>query len=68
MPMRNIVRLQLKPSITTRALKQKRCLAQESVSNPNDTKRRLEILGAKYDKTDLPAIVRDNCPHLLPSH
>ena len=28
----------------------------------------IEILDAKYDKADLPAIVRDNCSHLDPSH
>jgi hypothetical protein len=26
------------------------------------------ILGAKYDKADLPVIVQDNCSHLRPSH
>ncbi len=25
-------------------------------------------LGAKYDKADVPAILRDNCPYLNPSH
>ena len=65
--MRNIVKLQLKPSILS-ALRQKRCLNQEPVSTRNATKRRLAILGAKYDKADLPAKVRDNCPPLIPSH
>ncbi len=41
LPMRNIVNLQIKPSV--------------------------EILDAKYDKADLPEIVRTSCPHLTPS-
>ncbi len=65
--MRNIVSLQLKPSVT-RALGQNTCLAQEPISTPNATKRVIKILDAKYDKADLPAIVRDNCSHLDPSH
>ncbi len=59
LPKRNIVNLQLKPSVT-RAL--------EPVSTRNDTKRVFAILDAKYDKADLPVIVRDNCSHLQPSH
>ena len=27
----------------------------------------MEILDAKYDKADIPGIVRDNCKHLKPS-
>ncbi len=65
--MKNIVNFQLKPSIT-RALQQNTCLAQEPVSTCNATKRVIEILGAQYDKADLPAIVRNNCSHLEPSH
>ena len=65
--MRNIVNLQLKPSVT-RALKQNTCLAQEPVSTRNATERFIEILDAKYDKADLPAIVKDNCSHLQSSH
>ncbi len=41
LPMRNIVNLQIKPSV--------------------------RILDAKYDKADLPEIVRTSCPHLTPS-
>jgi hypothetical protein len=67
LPMRNIVNLQLKPSIT-RALRHNTCLAQEPVSTQNNTKRVIEILDAKYDKADLPTIVRDNSSHLTPSH
>jgi hypothetical protein len=68
LPMRkNIVSLQLKPSVT-RALRQNTCLAQESVSTQNATKRVIEILDAQYDKADLPAIVRDNCSQLDLSH
>ena len=62
LPMRNIVSLQLKPSVT-KALRHNTCLAQEPVSTQNNTKRVIEILGAKYDKADLPAIVRDNFSH-----
>jgi hypothetical protein len=28
----------------------------------------VEILDAKYDKADLPSIVKNNCMHLSPSH
>jgi hypothetical protein len=66
-PMRNINNLQLKPSIS-RALKQNTCLAQEPVSMRSATKRVVEILDAKYDKVDLPSIVKDNCAHLSPLH
>ncbi len=65
--MRNIASLQLEPSIT-RALRQNTCLAQEPGSTQNATKRVIEILDAKYDKADLPPIVRDNCSHLDLSH
>jgi hypothetical protein len=65
LPMRNIVNLQLKPSVT-RALMHKTCQAQEPVSIRNATKRVIEILDAKYDKANLPAIVKDNCSHLTP--
>jgi hypothetical protein len=65
--MRNIVNLQLKPSIS-RVLWQNTCLAEEPVSTCNTTKRAIEILDAKYDKADLPAIVRNNFSHLEPSH
>ena len=65
--MRNIINLQLKPSIT-RALKHNdTCHAQEPVSTQNATKRVIEILDAKYDKANLPEIVKDTCPHLEPS-
>ena len=57
LPMRNIMNLQLKPSIS-RALAANACLAQEA------TKRVVEILDAKYEKADIPAIVRENCSHL----
>jgi len=56
LPMRNIANLQLKPSVT-RALGHNTCQAQEPVSTRNATKRVIEILDAKYDKADLPAIV-----------
>ncbi len=65
LPMRNIVNLQLKPSVT-RALRHNTCQAQELISTRYATKRVIEILDAKYDKADLSAIVRDNCSHLTP--
>ena len=65
--MRNIVNLQLKPSIT-RALQHNTCLVQEPVSTHNATKRFIKIMDAKYDMVALPAIMRDNCSHLSPSH
>jgi hypothetical protein len=49
---------------------QNSCLAQEPVSTRNGTKCVVEILGAKYDKADLPSpcIVKNNCTHLSTSH
>lgn len=63
LPMRNIINLQLKPSVT-RALRHHTCQAQEPISTQTATKRVIEILDAKYVKADLPAIVEDNCSHL----
>ncbi len=63
LPMRNIANLQLKPSIT-RVLRHNACLAQEPISTCSTTKRVVEILDAKYEKADLPAIVRKNNSHL----
>ena len=69
--MRNIVKLQLNKKVT-KALRRNNacnaCLAQVPVSTKDGTKRVIEILDAKYDKADLPAIIRDNCSHLTPSH
>jgi hypothetical protein len=68
LPMRNIYNLQLKPSIF-KEIKQNTCLAQEPVvSTPNATKCIVEIMDAKYDKADLPSIVKNNCAHLSPLH
>jgi len=66
LPMRNISRLQLEPSVS-RALLLNTCQAQEPVSTRTATKRVVEILYAKYEKADLPAIIRENCSHLKPS-
>jgi hypothetical protein len=63
LPMRNINNLQLKPSIS-RALKLNSSYAQEPESTRNTTKPMVEILDAKYDKADLPSIVKNNCAHL----
>jgi hypothetical protein len=59
LPMRNINNLQLKPSIS-RALKLNSSFAQEPASTCNATKCIVEILDAKYDKADLPSIVKNN--------
>ncbi len=67
LPMRNINNLQLKPSIS-RVLKLNSSFTQEPASTRNATKRIVEILDAKYDKADLPSIVKNNCTHLSPSH
>jgi hypothetical protein len=63
LPMRNIANLQLKPRIT-RALSENTCFAQEPISTRSSTKRVVKILDAKYEKADLPAIIRENCSHL----
>ncbi len=59
LPMRNVNILQLKPNIS-RALKLNYSFAQELASTRNATKCIVEILDAKYDKTDLPSIVKKN--------
>ncbi len=56
----------LKPNIT-RALRQNTCFAQEPISTHSATKHVVEILDAKYEKADLPAIIRENCSHLKAS-
>ncbi len=66
LPMRNIANLQLKPRIT-RALRENTCFAQEPISTHSKTKCVVEILDAKYEKADLPAIKRENCSHLIAS-
>jgi hypothetical protein len=65
--MRNIVNLQIKPSITRALLKHNAFQAQEPISTQKATKWVIEILDAKYDKADLPEIVRIFCPHLEPT-
>jgi hypothetical protein len=67
LPMRNTNNLQLKPSIS-RALKLNSSFPQEPVSTRNATKRVVEILDARYDKADLPSIVKNNCAHLSMPH
>ncbi len=67
LPMRNIDNLQLKPRIT-RALRDIICFAQEPFSSRSATKRVVKILDAKYEKADLPAIIRKNCSHLTASN
>ncbi len=66
-PMRNISNLQLKPRIT-RALRENTHFAQEPISTRSETKWMVEILDAKYEKADLPAIIRENCAHLKASN
>ncbi len=67
LPMRNINNLQLKPSIS-RVLKLNSSFAQEPISTHNATKCVVKILDAKYDKADLPSIVKNNCTHLSMPH
>jgi hypothetical protein len=67
LPMRNINNLQLKSSISW-AFRLNTNYAQEPESTRNATKRVVEILDAKYDKVDLPSIVKDNCAHLSAPH
>jgi hypothetical protein len=68
LPIRNINNLQLKPSIS-RVLKLNSSFSQEPASTQNATKHVVEILDAKYDKADLPRIVKNNCVHLsMPHH
>jgi hypothetical protein len=67
LPMRNIVNLQLKPRIT-RALRENTCFAQEPISTRSANKRMVKILDPKYEKADLPAIIRENCSHLIASN
>ncbi len=40
------------------------CLAKEPISTRSTTKQVVENLDAKYEKADIPAIVRENCSHL----
>jgi hypothetical protein len=67
LPVRNINNLQLKSSISG-VLKLDSSFAQEPASTRNATKRVVEILDAKYDKADLPSIVKNNCAHLSMPH
>jgi hypothetical protein len=67
LPMRNINNLQLKPSIS-RVLKLNFSFAQEPESTRNATRHVVEILDAKYDKADLPSIVKNNGMHLSMPH
>jgi hypothetical protein len=66
LPIRNIINLQLKPRIT-RELRKNTCFAQKPISTCSETKRVVEILDTKYEKADLPAIVRENFSHLKAS-
>jgi hypothetical protein len=66
LPMRNISNLQLKPRITS-ALQENTCFAQEPISTCSATKCMVKILDTKYEKADIPAIIRENCSHLKAS-
>ncbi len=63
LPMRNILNPQLNSRIT-RALRESTGFAQEQISTCSKTKHVVEILDAKYEKADLPAIIWENCLHL----
>jgi hypothetical protein len=67
LPTKNMNNLQLKSSIS-RALKLNFSYAQEPESTRNTTKHMVEILDAKYDKADLPSIVKNNGAHLSMPH
>jgi hypothetical protein len=62
LPMQNINYLQ--GSSTLRVLKLNHSLAMELHSTQDATKPVTQILDAKYKKSDLQSIVRDNCKHL----
>jgi hypothetical protein len=64
--MRNITNLQFK-SIITRALRHNTCLAKDPISTHSTIKYMVVNLDTKYEKADLPAIVRENCSHLQAS-
>ncbi len=51
-----------------KVLRENTCFAQESISTRSKTKRMVEILDAKYEKADLPAIIKENCSHLTASN
>jgi hypothetical protein len=67
LPMRNIANLQLKFRIT-RALRENIYFAHEPISTQSAIKHVVEILDAKYEKADLPAIIRENFSHLKASN
>ncbi len=67
LPMRNINNLQLKSSIL-RAFRLNTNYAQEPEGTRNATECVVEILDAKYDKADLPSIVKNYCSHLSAPH
>jgi hypothetical protein len=67
LPMRNINNLQLKSRIL-RAFKLNANYSQEPESTRNATKHVVEIMEAKYDKADIPSIVKDNRVHLSTPH
>jgi hypothetical protein len=67
LPMRSINNLQLKSSVS-RALKLNSSYAQEPESTRNATKEVVEIMDAKYDKADIPSIVKNSCVHLSMPH
>jgi hypothetical protein len=67
LPMRNITNLQLKPRIT-RALRENTSFAQEPISTRSETKCVVDILDTKYEKADLPTLIRGNCSHLTASN
>jgi hypothetical protein len=64
--MRNINLLQ--GASTLHALELNNSLAKEPLSMLDATKRVTHILDAKYAKTDLQSIVKNNCKHLSANH
>jgi hypothetical protein len=66
LPMWNIANLQFNPSIA-RVLRLNTCLTQKPISTHSSTKHVVEVLDAKCEKPDLPAIVRKNYSHIKTS-
>ena len=63
LPMRNIKNLQ-SPLQLARACNYQNSAKYEPHSTASETKRTVEILDAKYEKANLPAIVQEYCQHL----
>ena len=63
LPMRNIKNLQSSLQLSHICNYQAN-IRYEPIATASETKRVVEILDAKYEKANLPEVVRDNCAHL----